>query len=139
MTRLGRGLLVWFVLLSLGQAAFSLDPSRSVLQYVHEKWGEERGVIGGAIYAIGQSSDGYLWIGTERGVGRFDGSSFTLIQFPVPDSPATGPVRGFASDASGNLWIRLDGPRLLLYHDGKFENADTRYDLQGLIVTAFTD
>jgi ligand-binding sensor domain-containing protein/signal transduction histidine kinase len=69
---------------------------------------------------------------------RFDGSSFTLIQFPVPDSPATGPVRGFASDASGNLWIRLDGPRLLLYHDGTFENADARYDLQGLIVTAFT-
>ena len=138
MTRLRKRLLVWFVLMSLGQAAFSLDPSRRVLQYIHEKWGEERGFIGGAIYAIGQSSDGYLWIGTERGLVRFDGSSFTLIQFPVPDSPATGPVRSFASDASGNLWIRLDGPRLLLYHDGKFENADARYDLQGLIVTAVT-
>jgi len=138
MTRLRGGLLAWFVLLSLAQAAFSLDPSRRVLQYVHEEWGEERGFIGGAIYAIGQSSDGYLWIGTERGLVRFDGSSFTLIQFPVPDSPATGPVRGFASDASGNLWIRTDGPRLLLYHDGKFENADARYDLQGLIVTAVT-
>jgi len=138
MTRLRRGLLVWLVLISLGQAAFSLDPSRRVLQYIHEKWGEERGFIGGAIYAIGQSADGYLWIGTERGLVRFDGSSFTLIQWPVPNTPATGPVRGFASDASGNLWIRLDGPRLLLYHDGKFENADARYDLQGLIVTAFT-
>jgi len=122
----------------LGHAAFGLDPSRRVLQYVHEAWGEQRGFVGGAIYAIAQSTDGYLWIGTERGLVRFDGSSFMLLERPIPDAPPIGPVRGFASDASGNLWIRLEGSRMLLYHDGKFEDPYTRFDLEGIVVTAST-
>jgi ligand-binding sensor domain-containing protein/two-component sensor histidine kinase len=122
----------------LGEAAFSLDPSRRVSQYVHEHWGEERGFVGGPIYAIAQSADGYLWIGTERGLVRFDGSSFTLIQRPISDQPSVGRVRGLISDTDGNLWIFLDGPRTLLYHDGKFEDIYTRFDLQGMIVTAAT-
>jgi ligand-binding sensor domain-containing protein len=135
---LRRTLLLGFALLCLGSAAFGLDPTRRVLQYVHDVWGEEKGFLGGAIYAIGQSPDGYLWIGTERGLVRFDGSSFTLIQRPIPDEPPLGPVREFASDQVGNLWIRLEGPRMLLYHEGKFEDPYERFDLQGVIVTAST-
>ncbi len=120
----------------LGEAAFSLDPSRRVSQYVHDHWGEERGFVGGAIYAIAQSADGYLWIGTDRGLVRFDGSSFTLIQRPISDEPSIGPVRGLISDTDGNLWIFLEGARILLYHDGKFEDIYTRFDLQGMAVTA---
>lgn len=138
MFRLCKGFLLSFVLLNLIQVAFALDPSRSVSQYIHEKWGEDRGFVGGAIYAIGQSTDGYLWIGTERGLVRFDGSNFTLIERPIPNTPPIPSVRGFASDASGNLWIRLEGPRMLLYRDGKFTDVNTEYDLQGLIVTALT-
>ena len=68
-------------------------------QYIHDAWGSDRGFLGGAIYAISQSADGYLWIGTERGLVRFDGFNFTLIQQPVPNSPPIGPVRGLISDA----------------------------------------
>jgi hypothetical protein len=45
-------------------------------------------------------------------------------------------VRGLVTDASGNLWIRLEGPRMLLYHDGKFEDTYTRFDLQDITFTA---
>jgi hypothetical protein len=45
-------------------------------------------------------------------------------------------VRGLVTDASGNLWIRLEGPRVLLYHDGKFEDPYARFDLQDIIFTA---
>lgn len=123
-------------MICLGETAFSLDPSRRVSQYVHDHWGEERGFIGGAIYAIAQSADGYLWIGTERGLVRFDGSSFTLIQRPISGEPSVGPVRGLISDTDGNLWIFLEGARVLLYHNGKFEDIYTRFDLQGMTVTA---
>ena len=73
--------------------------------------------------AISQSPDGYLWVGTERGLVRFDGFSYTLIQRPIPDLPPTGPVRGLVSDAEGNMWVRLNGPRLLRYRDGRFDDA----------------
>lgn len=119
----------------LANAACALDPSRAVSQYVHDKWGASQGFLGGVVYAICQSDDGYLWIGTERGLVRFDGFTFTLIRRPLPDSPSIGAVRGLVSDAEGNLWIRVDGPHLLLYREGKFEDAAVRY---GLDEGAFT-
>ena len=136
--RLRTLLLLGLVLVCLGGTAFPLDPSRNVSQYVHHTWGPSKGFIGGEVNAIGQSADGYLWIGTGRGLVRFDGFNFTLIQRPMPDTLPAGPVRAFALDAEDNLWIRLDGPRMLIYRDGKFEDAYARFDLQGLIVTAST-
>src|SRR5277367_3770890 len=133
--RLRKGLIDGIALLCLVNTAFGLDPTRRISQYVHDKWGEDKGSIGGRIYAISQSADGYLWIGTERGLVRFDGSDFTLIQRPLPDSPPLSPVRGLVTDARGNLWIRLEGPRMLLYHDGKFEDAYARFDLQDITFT----
>ena len=38
-------------------------------QYIHDRWGSEKGFPGGPIYAITQTADGYLWIGTEKGPG----------------------------------------------------------------------
>jgi ligand-binding sensor domain-containing protein len=66
---------------------------------VQNKWSDEQGFIGGEVYAIGQSADGYLWIGTDRGLVRFDGSRFTLMQRPLPDEPPIGSVLGIVSDA----------------------------------------
>src|SRR5580698_4974711 len=133
---LRKRLIYGIALLCLVNAAFGLDPARRISQYVHDKWGEDKGFIGGRIYAIHQSTDGYLWIGTERGLVRFDGSNFTLIQRPLPDSPPMSPVRGLVTDASGNLWIRLEGPRMLIYHAGKFEDPYARFDLQDITFTA---
>ena len=110
-------------------AALALDPTRKMSQYIHDAWGANRGFIGGEVYAISQSADGYLWIGTERGLVRFDGLNFVLIQRPIADLPEIGPVRGLIADKEGNLWIRLDGAALLRYRDGKFENAYSRFHM----------
>jgi signal transduction histidine kinase/ligand-binding sensor domain-containing protein len=128
-------LLAWVAGICLVNAACALDSARDVSQYVHDKWGANRGFLGGAVFAICQSPDGYLWIGTERGLVRFDGFTFTLIQRPLPGWPPIGAVRGLVSDAEGYLWIRLDGPHLLRYRDGNFEDVVVRY---GLDENAFT-
>lgn len=130
--------MVGLAILCLLNAAVALDPGRTTSQYVRDKWGADKGFIGGAVYAISESADGYLWIGTERGLVRFDGFSFTLIQQPLSDSPPLGLVRGLISDAEGNLWIRPEGPYMLLYRDGKFEDVDARFELQDMIFTAMS-
>jgi signal transduction histidine kinase/ligand-binding sensor domain-containing protein len=107
-------------------------------QYLHDKWGVERGFLGGVVYAISQSADGYLWIGTERGLVRFDGFNFNLIQRPIPDSHPIGPVRDLVSDPEGNMWILLDGPHLLLYREGRFEDAYARFGMQDVAFTAMS-
>lgn len=92
-------------------------------QYIRDQWGAEKGFPGGPVYAITQTADGYLWIGTEKGLVRFDGLNFRLIQHANTPSLPAGPVLGLAADAEGNLWIRLRSPSMLRYRAGKFENV----------------
>jgi ligand-binding sensor domain-containing protein/signal transduction histidine kinase len=99
--------------------AYAIDPDRAMSQYVHERWGNERGFPPGPVYAIAQSSDGYLWIGTQAGLVRFDGLTFSLVR----DAPAlldNGSVLGLTPDRDGNLWVRMEGSTLLRYRDGLF-------------------
>ncbi len=138
MHRLQRWLQVGIAAVCFVNAAYALDPSKAISQYVRDKWGAERGFVGGAVFAISQSRDGYLWIGTERGLVRFDGQDFTLIQHPIAGAPPIGSVRGLAADADGNLWIRLDGPHLLRYRDGTFEDAMARFGLQEIAFTSMS-
>jgi ligand-binding sensor domain-containing protein/signal transduction histidine kinase len=103
---------------SLAQA---IDPHRMLSQYMRDHWGSEKGFTGGPVTDIAQTPDGYLWIGTERGLIRFDGFSFRTFPEATPTTFAIGPVRALTADAEGNLWILLQSTKILRYHDGKFE------------------
>jgi signal transduction histidine kinase/ligand-binding sensor domain-containing protein len=105
-------------------------------QYVHERWGQDRGFLGGNILAICQSSDGYLWIGTERGLVRFDGVNFTLTQRPIAQSPPIGTVYGLVADGQGGMWVRLSDSRLLVYRDGRFHDMLSGNGLEPMVYTA---
>jgi signal transduction histidine kinase/ligand-binding sensor domain-containing protein len=91
-------------------------------QYVRDRWGTESGFPKGAVYDIAQTSDGYLWFGTEKGLVRFDGVSFQLIRDPNIEL-ANGHVLGLMGDPDGGLWVRLRRPTLLRYRDGRFQNV----------------
>jgi signal transduction histidine kinase len=111
------------LLASVFLAAPLLAEERAMSQYVHDQWGKNKGFSAGPVYAITQTEDGYLWIGTESGLVRFDGFSFRLFQHSNTPSLPTGPVLGLASDAEGNLWVRLQGPNVLRYRDGAFRSV----------------
>ncbi len=102
-------------------SASAVDPTRTVSQYLHDSWGTERGWPGGSITAIAQTSDGYLWIGTDKGLVRFDGLNFHQFERAHPDPILIGPVRTLLVDASDNLWILLQNTQLIRYHNGNFE------------------
>jgi signal transduction histidine kinase/sugar lactone lactonase YvrE len=103
---------------------------------VQSKWNTDNGFVGRNIYAISESADGYLWIGTDRGLVRFDGYSFELIQHPLSDSSLIGRVRGLVLDDEGTLWIRPEGGPMLLYRDGHFENAFEHFEVPDSTITA---
>ena len=68
--------------------AFALDPAKAITQYGHDVWQIEQGLPQNSVLAILQSRDGYLWLGTDEGLVRFDGVRFTLFdkkQFDIPD------------------------------------------------------
>jgi len=102
-------------------SASALDPTRAVSQYLHDSWGTERGWPGGSITAIAQTSDGYLWIGTDKGLVRFDGFNFHQFELAHPDPIWIGPIRTLVVDASDNLWILLQNTLVFRYQNGNFE------------------
>jgi signal transduction histidine kinase/ligand-binding sensor domain-containing protein len=116
------------ILVCLSQSAYALDPDRAMSQYVHDRWGAERGFPKGPVYAITQTADGYLWIGTEAGLVRFDGWSFRLIKDDSGAFTITS-VLGLSSDEDGCLWLRLQDLSLLRYCEGKFDRPAAKADL----------
>lgn len=136
----------WFITVCLAvvvcgfpaSSVSALDPSKMVLQYVHDRWGAEKGFVGGEVNAIAQSGDGYLWIGTERGLVRFDGDSFQILLQPIPDQPPIGPVRQLVADSEGSVWVRVDARRLLRYRNGIFEDAVRVFNLPLMVFTALS-
>lgn len=99
-----------------------MDPSRAMSQYIRERWGPDRGFPRGPVYAIAQTLDGYLWIGTQAGLIRFDGREFRTIRDSSRNFKIEN-VFGLAAAPDGSLWVRLQGATLLRYRNGLFEIA----------------
>src|SRR5271156_2881143 len=102
-------------------SARAVDPNRMASQYIHDRWGSARGFTGGAVSSIAQTPDGYLWIGTEKGLYRFDGLTFRQFPQALPATLPIGAIQALMTDAQGYLWIVLQTTRVLRYRDGKFE------------------
>lgn len=100
-----------------------MDPQRSLAQYLHDRWSDEQGFSGGSVHAIAETSDGYLWIGAEKGLVRFDGLHFSLFNHVNSPALPAGPVLGLAASPDGYLWIKMQSPGVLRYRGGAFQDA----------------
>jgi signal transduction histidine kinase/streptogramin lyase len=95
----------FFLLFVLAATAWAVDPNRQITQYAHTAWRIQDGVFNGTPTAITQTTDGYLWIGTQIGLMRFDGVRF------VPWKPTSGKelsssdIFALLGARDGSLWI----------------------------------
>src|SRR5712692_6753716 len=115
-----RWLATGLALICLVGEARALDPNHTLSQYLREQWTADNNFPGGAVDAITQTADGYLWLGTEKGLVRFDGVNFRLTS---SFSEFSGdPVSGLTTDGHGRLCVIFWGAGVLCYRDGKFVN-----------------
>jgi signal transduction histidine kinase/ligand-binding sensor domain-containing protein len=84
--------------------AFALDPRKSLTQYSHTVWTQELGLPQDTIHAIAQTTDGYLWLGTDEGLARYDGYDFVVFNNVNSDIPANS-VTALAATPDGSLWV----------------------------------
>jgi ligand-binding sensor domain-containing protein/signal transduction histidine kinase len=105
-----------FVLLAT--SAKALDPSRTIHQYRSTNWSRQNGLPVSGVNALTQTTDGYLWLGTQQGLVRFDGKAFT--SFPVARTPmfVSQNISSLAAARRGGLWFGLRGGAAG-YFDGK--------------------
>jgi ligand-binding sensor domain-containing protein len=105
-------------------------------EYIRDRWDAQQGFPGGPVCAIAQTPDGYLWLGTEKGLVRFDGLNFRLFNHTNSTALLAGPVLDLMTDAEGNLWIRPQSRNMLRYRDGIFQDVLPDLDSERSGVTA---
>jgi ligand-binding sensor domain-containing protein len=78
-------------------------------EFLIQRWDTASGLPHNTVRAIAQTPDGYLWIGTENGLARFDGVRFE--NFARENTPALpNPNVDFLQvDAGGTLWVGAKG------------------------------
>jgi signal transduction histidine kinase/ligand-binding sensor domain-containing protein len=93
------------MLLVVCQCALALDPSLDVSQYAHTAWKVRDGFARGGIHWIAQTPDGYLWLGTEFGLLRFDGVRTVPWQPPDGEQLPNNRIGPLLVAHDGTLWI----------------------------------
>ncbi len=117
-----------------------LDPEKRLTQFVYESWGETDGLPQASVEAIAQTPDGYLWVGTQEGVARFDGIGFKTFGPSNTEAFREGAsIQVLLVDAEGVLWIGASGG-LVRYADRTFTRFGKHEGLTGKqINTLVTD
>jgi ligand-binding sensor domain-containing protein len=93
------------LLLGLATSAAALEPSTSLANYGRQAWAMENGLPQNTVQALVQTKDGFLWLGTEAGLVRFDGVEFqTYDRNSVPALPGSD-IRCLLVTRDGALWI----------------------------------
>lgn len=97
-----RALVALAALFAFSSTALALDPAQHLTQYGHTAWRVRDGSFAAPPTAIAQTTDGYLWIGSEAGLLRFDGIRFEQWNTSqLPDQR----VIGLLGTRDGSLWI----------------------------------
>jgi diguanylate cyclase (GGDEF)-like protein len=112
------------ILLIFGRDANALDRHKSIAQYAHEIWSTKNGLPEADVMAILQTKDGYLWVGTEEGLARFDGARFVVFDRKTASLP-NNRVQALAETPDGSLWIGTENG-LSRLKDRQFTNYSTR-------------
>ncbi len=109
-------------------ARATLNPNLPIRQYILQTWQTAQGLPQNSVLSSAQTSDGYLWLGTEEGIVRFDGVRFTTF-----DTRTTGlqmvMIRALLVDHNQNLWIGTNGGGLYCLHNGKFTTYTSKNGL----------
>jgi diguanylate cyclase (GGDEF)-like protein len=97
-----------------GNAVLALDAGRTLTQYGLRRFHLEQGLPQSSVQCILQSADGYLWVGTQDGLARFNGESFHT--FPERSYSITCMVE----DGEGRLLLGTESNGVLLFDQGSF-------------------
>ncbi len=127
-----RPLLLSFALLS---AIGGARADSKLGDFAVTRWTRENGLPDNSVTCLMETVDGFLWIGTERGLARFDGLKFVPLRLSGGGPGAAEEITALYQDTDARLWIgtRKDGLWCLV--DGVVRRVTATRALGSLAVT----
>ncbi|WP_201314946.1 sensor histidine kinase [Dyella sp. EPa41] len=98
-------MLLLCVTLWSGGAAHAVEAGRLLSQYGHTAWRLQDGELPAPAYPMAQTVDGYLWIGTQAGVVRYDGARFVPLDSLTKSRLGNPFILALLGARDGSLWI----------------------------------
>lgn len=96
-------------------------------QYAHTAWEIQDGSFPSAPITMAQTPDGFLWIGTETGLLRFDGVRFDVWGEDNESGPFTSAVTALKADRFGNLWVGMRAGGIFKIANGRIGSVPKNY------------
>jgi signal transduction histidine kinase/ligand-binding sensor domain-containing protein len=114
----------------------AIDPHQPISQMHHTSWTGKEGVLG-AVLALAQTTDGFLWLGTTAGLMRFDGSVLERYKPEVGALPKENWISALLASPDGSLWIGYLTGGVSLLTGGKITNYPVKDGVPGGRVRSF--
>jgi ligand-binding sensor domain-containing protein/signal transduction histidine kinase len=111
-SRVKRALLLFACTLAAALPSRSLDAHKALTQYAHRIWGQQEGLFQPTIYSILQTRDGFLWLGTQDSLIRFDGVHFREFEGRGAGFFHNALIRTLVEDERGTVWVGSVGSGL---------------------------
>ncbi len=131
--------LAFLILAAASPFALALDPDRAITQYGLETWSKKEGLPQHSAPAVARTRDGYLWVGTEEGLLRFDGAKFRLFDASNTPQLARHNIVRLLAGRRGGLWIGTLGGGLVWTDGETFRRYTTKDGLSEDVVSALCE
>src|SRR6201991_238063 len=106
-------------------------------EYSYTHYDITDGLAGSTVYCITQDKEGFIWVGTETGVSRFDGTNFH--NYTTIDGLPDVEILEMFVDSKGRVWMTPFRKSICYYYKGKIFNQENdsllkRFRLRGNVL-----
>jgi ligand-binding sensor domain-containing protein/signal transduction histidine kinase len=105
----------------------TLQKSAALPDFQIDVWQTDEGLPQSTVTSIVQTRDGYLWLGTQNGLVRFDGAQFKVFNENNTPAIRNDRMAQLFEDRQGRLWISGEQGEMLCLQNGRFRS----YELPG--------
>lgn len=112
-----------------------MNGQKLISQYVHDSWLGHSGLPNSGVQCLAQTPDGYLWIGTQDGLFRFDGARFIGFNRRNTETFLSNDIFVLLVARDGKLWIGTDNG-LNCYYNNRFSVLTVEDGLPSSIIRA---
>lgn len=124
------------MLLPPAVGSFALAPNVSFDKYIYRRWAPGDGPAPGTVTCFSQDSQGFIWLGTNKGAVRFDGSNFEIFDKSNTKAIKSNSITSLLVTPDRTLWIGTGGGGLNRMKDGGVNVYTRRHGLSGNYIDA---